>query len=172
VELEKDLSLKQQLLDVAIIHKNAGDLSCQLPDGFDNQLAPHNLVSFKSFHEPLDGWALNELIGHYVNYRKQISPSMKNLLPETDFRLFAVTVRSPETLAKQTNLSPVNPGVYEARHFTGVIRVIVIHELPETDNNALLHLFSASVDQVRYGTLHYQLRSTETSTLLRQLFQR
>jgi hypothetical protein len=63
-------------------------------------------------------------------------------------------------------------GLYEARHFTGVIRVIVIHELPETDNNALLHLFSASVDQVRYGTLHYHLRSTETSTLLRQLFQR
>jgi hypothetical protein len=67
VELEKDLSLKQQLLDVAIIHKNAGVLPVQLPDGFDDQLAPHNLVSFKSFHEPLDGWALNELIGHYVN---------------------------------------------------------------------------------------------------------
>jgi hypothetical protein len=32
VELEKDLSLKQQLLDVAIIHKNAGTLPCQLPD--------------------------------------------------------------------------------------------------------------------------------------------
>jgi hypothetical protein len=74
-------------------------------------------------------------------------------------------------LAKQTALTAVQPGVYEVRHFTGVIRVIVIHGLPETDNNAFLHLFSASVDQVRFATLHYHLRSTETSTLLRQLFQ-
>jgi internalin A len=45
------------------------------------------------------------LIGHYVNYRKQISPSMKNLLPESDFRVFAVSVRSTETLASGTQVT-------------------------------------------------------------------
>src|SRR5436853_4394630 len=66
VELEKDLSLKQQLLDVVLLRKGAGPLPCRLPDGFE-ELAAHNLVSFKSYQEALDGWALNELVGHYVN---------------------------------------------------------------------------------------------------------
>lgn len=98
VELEKDLSLKQQLLDVVLLRKAPGPLPFRLPDGFDD-LAPHNLVSFKSYQEALDGWALNELMGHYVNYRKQVSPTMQVLLPETEFRLLAVSVRSPQGLS-------------------------------------------------------------------------
>src|SRR5436309_1542357 len=95
VELEKDLSVKHQLLDVVLIRKGTAPLACRLPDGFEHLAAP-NLVTFKSFQEALDGWALNELVGHYVNYRKQVSPSMQDLLPETDFRLFAVSVRFPQ----------------------------------------------------------------------------
>ena len=56
VELEKDLSLKQQMLDVVLIHKGAAPLLCRLPDGFEEP-APHNLITFKSFQEALDGWA-------------------------------------------------------------------------------------------------------------------
>jgi len=80
IELEKDLSLKHQLLDVAIIVNDAGPLRCRLPDGLDN-LGPHNLLTFKSFREALDGWALDELVCYYVNYRKQVSPSMQDLYP-------------------------------------------------------------------------------------------
>jgi len=109
VELEKDLSLKQQLLDVVLIHKGTEPLVCRVPDGFED-LAAHNLVSFKSYQEALDGWALNELVGHYVNYRKQVSPSMQDLLPEADFRQFAVCVRFPQGLARQVALAPVRPG--------------------------------------------------------------
>lgn len=97
---------------------------------------------------------------------------MQDLLPEADFRLFAVSVRFPQTLARQTTLTPVAPGVYEARHFTGVIRLVVVHELPQEDHNALLHLFSARADLLRYGATHYRPRSEETSTLLLQLFER
>jgi hypothetical protein len=171
VELEKDLSLKQQLLDVVLIRKGTEPLPCRLPDGFE-ELTPHNLVSFKSYQEALDGWSLNELVGHYVNYRKQVSPTMQDLLPEADFRLFAVSVRFPQTLARQTALTRVQPGVYEARHFTGVIRLVVVHELPQQEHNALLHLFSTRDDLLRYGAEHYRLRSEETSTLLLQLFER
>jgi len=63
-------------------------------------------------------------------------------------------------------------GVYEVRHFTGLIRVVVVHELPQEEHNALLHLFSARTELVRYGRANYRLRSEETSTLLLQLFER
>ena len=67
VEDEFDLSVKQQFLDLALVRKETGPLPQPLPDGFDD-LAVHNLFTFKSYQEALDGWALNELIGHYVNY--------------------------------------------------------------------------------------------------------
>jgi len=105
VELEKDLSLKQQLLDVVIIEQEAGQPLPELPDGLEN-LARHNLATYKSPRQPLDGWALDELIGHYVNYRKQISPSRERLLPAEDFRLYAVCTRVPEKLALEVSLLP------------------------------------------------------------------
>jgi hypothetical protein len=40
------------------------------------------------------------------------------------------------------------------------------------EHNALLHLFSAGTDLLRYGATHYRLRSKETSTVLLQLFER
>jgi len=171
VELEKDLSLKQQLLDVVVIHKEPAPLPRRLPDGFED-LAAHNLVTFKSYQEALDGWALNELVGHYVNYRKQISPSMQDLLPETDFRLFAVCIRYPQGLANEIELTPISPGVYDAKHFSGRLRVIVANKLPQEEHNSLLHLFSARMDLLRYGTMHYQQQSQETSQLLMQLLKR
>src|SRR5712692_2455901 len=88
VELEKDLSLKKQLLDVVILRRGEGRFAGQLPDGFED-LAAHNLITFKSHQEALDDWALKELTGHYVNYRKQVSPSLQRLLPEEQFRLYA-----------------------------------------------------------------------------------
>jgi hypothetical protein len=171
VEMEKDLSLKQQLLDLVIIRKDAAVLPCRLPDGFED-LGPHNLVSFKSFQEALDGWALSELVGHYVNYRKQVSPSMQQLLPESDFRLFAVTVRFPQGLAREVEMTRIQDGVYEVRHFTGKLRVIVVHQLPQAEHNAMLHVYSARRDLIVYGGEHYRIRSAETSTLLLQLFER
>jgi len=43
VELEKDLSLKQQFLDVVIVRKEGGAWGGSLPDGLEN-LAEHNLL--------------------------------------------------------------------------------------------------------------------------------
>jgi hypothetical protein len=51
--LVKDLSLRRQLLDVIILRKELLPLPCRLPEGFED-LAPHNLISFKSYQEPLD----------------------------------------------------------------------------------------------------------------------
>jgi hypothetical protein len=168
VELEKDLSIKQQFLDVVILRKRKGRIKERLPDGFDN-LTDYNLVTFKSFQETLDDWALKELTGHYVNYRKQLAEGEQPLLPESAFRLYAVCSRFPHNLAQEVPWESLQPGVYECRRGTDRFRVIVAGQLPRTENNALLHLFSASVEQWRYGSEHYRQRSADSSTLINEL---
>ena len=96
VVLEMDLSHKQQLLDVVVIRRRPGRLARPLPDGFDD-LGDHNLITFKSYWEALTDWVLKELTGHYVNYRKQVSPRGR-LLSEDRFRLIAVCARRPRDL--------------------------------------------------------------------------
>ncbi len=169
VETELDLSLKQQFIDIVLIRKEPGPLPRPLPDGFED-LAAHNLLTFKSHQEALDPWALWELVGHFVNYRKQASPSLNDLLPEGDFRLFAVCVRYPHNLAQQVALTPLRAGVYEIQGLALRIRVIVANQLPLQEHNAMLHLFSAREDLLRYGRDHYRQHSQETSSLLYQLF--
>ncbi len=169
VETEMDLSRKQQHLDVVLVRQGPGPIPRPLPDGFED-LAAHNLITFKSHQEALDAWALCELIGHFVNYRKQNSPSMQELLPLTDFRLFAVCVRFPHNLAQEVTLTPIRPGVYEVRVLALTLRIIVVHQLPQHEQNAMLHLFSAREELLRYARDHYRPRSSETSTLLYELF--
>jgi hypothetical protein len=94
---------------------------------------------------------------------------MQNLLPEEDFRRFAVCVRFPDNLARQTELHPIQEGVYEVPHFADRIRIVVVHELPCQEHNAMLLLFSAKQDLIEYGARHYQPHSPETSTLLLHL---
>ena len=74
VEVEADLSVQQQLLDVVIVRRGRGRFSGRLPDGLEGLLA-HNLITFKSHRETLDAWAMKELVGHYVAYRKLVSRS-------------------------------------------------------------------------------------------------
>lgn len=169
VETEVDLSFEQQFVDLVLIRKGPGPIPRPLPDGFED-LAVHNLVTFKSHQEALDGWALWELIGHFVNYRKQSSPSLHELLPENAHRLFAVCARFPQQLAQQVTLARLREGVYEVRGFALGIRVIVANQLAQEEHNAMLHLFSAREDLLRYGREHYRPHSRETSTLLFELF--
>ena len=169
VETELDLSLKQQYLDLVLIRKGPGPIPRPMPDGFE-ELAAHNLLTFKSHHEALDAWALWELIGHFVNYRKQSSPTLKDLLPENDFRLFAVCARFPQRLAERADLMAIREGVYELQVLGLRIRIVVLNHLPKEEQNAMLHLFSAKEDLLRYSHDHYRLHSRDTSTVLFQVF--
>ena len=75
VELEKDLSLKRQYLDVVILEQREQRVDLAgICDGFDN-LSRHNLLTYKSKSGSLNLWAIEELIGHYVNYRKVLGRS-------------------------------------------------------------------------------------------------
>lgn len=169
VEMERDLSLKQQALDILIIEQSAGARPRELPDGLEN-FARHNLLTFKSLRQPLNAWALNELLGHYVNYRKQVSPSLQKLLPEKQFRLYAVSMRKPTKLGHDVVLKPIMPGVYEVTWGGCEIRIIVLNEVAKIKRNALWQMFSGVAENVRYGAEQYNWRKKEMSQSINMLF--
>ncbi len=170
VEIEADLSVQQQLLAVVIVRRGRGRFSGRLPDGLEGLVA-HNLITFKSHREALDAWAMKELVGHYVAYRKLVSSSPSDLLAEDQFRLYAVTARYPQKLSAQVPWQGVQAGVYDCQWGADTIRVVVAGELSREPHNAPLHLFSASPDLVGFGGRAYQRHSGSTSGLLIQLFE-
>lgn len=171
VEVERDLSMQQQLLDVVIVRRGRGRFAGRLPDGLEG-LRPHNLMTFKSHHEALDGWALKELIGADVAYRKLVSPSPSRRLPDGQFGLYAVAARFPHNLSGQVPWQRAQAGVYDCRWGTDSVRVLVAGELPREPHNAALHLFSATPELVEFGGGAYRRRSEQTSRVLGQLFER
>ncbi len=170
VELEKDLSLKQQFLDIVIVRKTHEGEVPELPDGFET-LKAHNLISYKSLHEAFDGWALKELIGHYVNYRKQVSPSLHKLLPENQFQLYAISTRHPVKLKREIDLQPVTDGVYDIALGIDTVRLIVLSEMAAYQHNAVLRLFSAQPDAIIQAHDHYKPRQSDMSTIVQQLIE-
>jgi len=171
VEVERDLSVQQQRLDVTIVRRGKGRFARRLPDGLDG-LRPHNLMTFKSHHEALTPWAMKELTGADVAYRKLVSPSPTDLLPDDQFGLYAVAARFPHNLSGQIPWQEVQTGVYDCRWGTDTVRVVVAGELPRESHNAPLHLFSAAPELVGFGRSAYQRRSANTSALLGLLFEK
>jgi hypothetical protein len=168
VELEKDVSTQQQFLDVAIVEQIEGPPVASLPDGLDN-LAKYNLLTYKSYQETLDKWALKELVGHYLAYRKLVSPDLNHLRPEEEFRLYAACTRYPTNLGKL--LTKTQAGVYEIE-CCHPIRVLVLNQFPETPNNAFWQLFSVNAEKVLFGQKNYQWRQLRLSSVINQLFKR
>ena len=172
VEYEKDLSFKAQLLDVVIIRTDAEGTVPSLPDGLRDSLVNHNLISFKSYHDTLSDWTLKELTCYYVNYRKQVSPTMNDLLPEDQFRLFALSAHYPFGLAGCVPLTKVQEGVYDSRRGTDLIRIIVLNRLPLDPRNSPLHLFSGQDERVGFGVTNVFPRTDDISTMLLRVFEK
>ncbi len=168
VETEVDLSLKKQFLDIVVIRKKEGELHHPLPDGM-TPLANHNLISFKSHQDSFDGWSLQELIGYYVNYRKQTSSSLDQLLPEDQFQLFGIAARFPDNLARQVRLEESQSGVYDIHIGSLRIRLLVIRDLPNKPANAMLKLFSIVPEQIEFACRNYHLLSPHTTGIVDQL---
>lgn len=174
VELEKDLSIQQQFLDVIIIEKAQGQVLDELPDGFDN-LRKYNLLTYKSHHEPLNPWTLDELVGHYADYRKQESLPKKNnkktLLPERDFQLYAVCTRYPQKMAKKYTLLKIQEGVYELPWGSKLVRVIVLSQISQTQKNTMWQLFSSVFSKFDFAKSHHHWRNPELSSVINQLYE-
>jgi len=169
VEVEKDLSVKKQRLDILIIERESGSQISEPPDGLEN-LARHNLLTYKSLQQALDAWTLDELIGHYVNYRKLCSSSLEALSPVEDFQLYAVSTRHPEKLETEASLKPIKEGVYEVRWGSRRIQLIILSEIPQIARNAPWLLFSGIMEKVHFGESHYQWREKNLSSVINKLF--
>jgi hypothetical protein len=171
VELERELSLKKQYLDVVIIRKTHGNPLTQIPAGLDN-LTEHNLLTYKSLQEPLDDWAIEELIGHYTNYRKLVSSSGNELLPTNRFQLYAISTRYPQQLlSKPIHFQELQPGVLELTWGTRLIRLIVLSRVALESQNALWLLFSGQEHGFVYGDQHYHWHDPGERAVLNQLYE-
>lgn len=172
VDLEKDLSVKPQLLDVIIIEKSTGASLIEYPDGLEN-LSQHNLLTYKSKQETLTTLVIAELLGHYTNYRKLLNPQNWESLPDTDFQLYAVTTRYPRDFCKQfkNNLKPIKDGVYDLQLGNHSIIIIVLSQIPKTPKNAIWQLFSSYVEGFEFGATNYKWRYPSAVALLKPLIQ-
>jgi len=171
VELEKELSLKKQYLDVVIIRRTLDACLSEMPVGLE-PLAQHNLLTYKSLHEPLDEWAIEELIGHYTNYRKLVSPSLNELLPVEHFQLYAVSTRYPSNLLNgKVSFQEIAQGVFELTWGKRLIRLIVSNHVALEERNAFWLLFSGKPQGFVYGDEHYQWRHPRERAVLNQLYQ-
>ena len=169
VEMEVDLSLQQQFLDIVIIKRTQGKIPKQLPDGFEH-LSTYNLLTYKSLNEPLESWAIAELLSHFVNYRKQISPD--KLLPVGDFGLYAVSTRYPHKLMSETTLQKQQDGLYLSQWGAFTIHVLVLSEMPVEKQNALWQLFSGHREKVFFGKKYFVWHKAKMSSVIDQLFER
>jgi hypothetical protein len=171
VELEKELSLKKQYLDIVIIKKTTGQALKKIPSGLEN-LAEHNLLTYKSLREPLDDWAIEELIGHYSNYRKLVSPSLDKLLPANSFQLYAVSTRYPYKLLNEKSFfKEIETGVFDLTWGTRLIRIIVLSRMSKEKKNALWQLFSGKAAEFAYGDQYYDWRCLSEKAVLNQLYE-
>jgi len=119
----------------------------------------------------MDGYAIDELIEHYVNYRKLISPAGKRLIPEHDLGLFAVTVRYPRGIARQITLFPSGrPGVFGIESGARQIRLIVLGRIVVEPRNAPWQLLSLDPDRVIGALQLYRRRGDEVGALLYPVF--
>ncbi|MGP8330423.1 MAG: hypothetical protein ACT6FF_08935 [Methanosarcinaceae archaeon] len=169
VELEKDLSLKQQYLDVVVIKQEDKEAELSgICDGFDN-LAGHNLLSYKSKRESLNFWAIEELIGHYVNYRKVIG---RKRVTGEDIRLYAVSTRYPVKLLSGASTKKIVQGVYEIQILSRKIRIIVLSRLPLAQRNAVLAFFSFDPESVKFALENYKWHKNDGSTVINQLLEK
>jgi hypothetical protein len=132
VKTEPDMSVKSQYVDILIISKSTGKPVKKLPDGFEF-LRDYNVITYKSLNESLNQWAIVEILGHYVSYRKIISPKDK-LLPESKFQVFAVCTNYPQkVLGSEKNfgedVKKIKAGVYkiESRLIGSIIILVMSH---------------------------------------------
>ncbi|WP_353570423.1 hypothetical protein [Candidatus Albibeggiatoa sp. nov. BB20] len=171
VVLEKELTAKKQFLDVVIIKRAEGKPLIEFPEGLE-ELAQHNLLTYKSIHEPLNEWAIDKLIGHYVNYRKQESISLNNLLPTNNVKLYAVCTRFPSSLQKQgLQLIKQQAGVFNLIYGSHQIKVLVLGQMPQKYSNAIWQLFSGKSEGFVYGGKNYNWHSERDRAILNQLYE-
>lgn len=162
---EFDLSDQVQRVDFAIICKGDSDYPMpdpdHLPDGLQD-LRDHNLISYKSMNEPLDRFAVIELVGHAVTYSKlQAAKADINWQDFVDqLGLFAVSTRKPSTEAMAKLLKHTEKeAVYEIDYADCKITCIVINRTEDRDRNWLWQLLKGDRSRWQKGRISAILKA-------------
>lgn len=164
VDLEVDVARKRQLLDVVII-RGEGPLPPEPCDGLDG-LRKYNLLTYKSGGESLTSWSIEELIGHYVNYRKAFAMDAR---PE-DCGLYAVSTRRPRDLLSNADAQEHQPGIFGLRILNREITLILPREVEPEPRNALWELFSFEAARVILGAQNYHWRQPDRVSILNEIY--
>src|SRR5262249_54600388 len=96
---------------------------------------------------------------------------LDHLLPEEHFRLVAASMRFPRQLASRVALQPQGPGAYDVVWGTDTIRILVLRDMPDAEQNLVWNLFRG--DQARIGGAFQRLqpRLPRWSSILNDLLE-
>ncbi|HEV3078826.1 MAG TPA: hypothetical protein VGY66_03580 [Gemmataceae bacterium] len=111
------------------------------------------------------------MAGHGVNYRKFVSPDLDHLLPEDQFRLLAASMHFPRQLASRVTLQPQGPGAYDVIWGVDTIRILVLREMPEAEQNIVWNLFSGDQKRIATAFQRLQPRLQSYSSLVNELLE-
>jgi hypothetical protein len=156
VRLEAETTRVPQYLDVLILKRPTPmPQAIMLPDGL-TLTTEINLLSYKSHQESLTIWTIQELIGHYVSYRKILAvKDQDHTLPDAArFQLYAITTMYPTALATQMGTAwqvTEQSGVYRLIGFGLEITVIVTRQIPPAPHNRPWNLLSHDPKLIRYA---------------------
>ena len=139
-----------------------------LPDGLQ-RLRVRNLLTYKSRHESLGAWALDEPVGQYVNYRTLTRPdadaarsagkTQPQLHLQADLRLYALATREPRCSPRRADVRPTaQQGVFDVRGGMRDIRLILLSMIAKHSRNAPWELFSSDLDRIRHAARPYRPR--------------
>jgi len=91
------------------------------------------------------------------------------LLPEDQFRLLAASMHFPRQLAGRVTLQPQGPGAYDVIWGVDTIRILVLREMPEAEQNVVWNLFSGDQKCIATAFQRLQPRLQSYSSLVNQL---
>ena len=145
--VELDLSIKIQRLDMVVVIKQEpfdyNLLKHEYYEGFEN-LNKHNLLSFKSFREVFNVFALEEFYGHFINYKKE-----KNISDDNIVNLYAITHHLPKELFERYENTGFLECIKENEVYDLKILTPVRFIITKNSKNPVLGLFSDSVNQIK-----------------------
>ena len=164
VELERDFSVRKQILDVAIIRKDGGTFEGEPADGLED-LSDFNLMTYKSGHEAMNADAIDELPTYFTGLRKMLAPKVRR----DNTRLLAVSTRYPKALNAAIPLQEDKPGIYLVPWGDRSVKIIVPKETDKIPRNAIWHMHGWEQASVDFGLQNYQWKSEGYSSIIKLL---
>ncbi|KOR28029.1 hypothetical protein TI03_05640, partial [Achromatium sp. WMS1] len=127
----------------------------KLPDGLRADVE-FGLLTYKSQHESLTSWSIQEAIHHYVAYRKELRENdPKRSWPKLElFQIYALTTLYPQALANNAGSNwqaTDKPGVYNLFILDLRIIVIVTSQNVAAPHNRPWNLLSNDRQLIKYA---------------------